>query len=175
MSQETTTLAGGCFWCLEAVYADLKDVNKVESGYSGGEAPDPNYQAVCTGETGHAEVVQITFDPEVISFDDLLRVFFAIHDPTTLDRQGADVGSQYRSAIFYHSDAQKESAERIRAEMASKWADPIVTELMPYDKFYVAEGYHKNYFAINSNQPYCRAVIAPKVAKFRKEFVVKLK
>ncbi|OQX65607.1 MAG: peptide-methionine (S)-S-oxide reductase [Anaerolinea sp. 4484_236] len=175
MPQEITTLAGGCFWCLEAIYADLKGVNKVESGYSGGEMPNPNYQAVCTGETGHAEVVQISFDSSIISFEDILRVFFSVHDPTTLNRQGADVGTQYRSAIFYHSQTQKESAERIMAEMASKWENPIVTEVTPFGEFYAAEGYHKNYFAINPDQPYCRAVIEPKVAKFRKEFVVKLK
>ena len=175
MSQEIATLAGGCFWCLEAVYADLKGVSKVESGYSGGEMQNPGYQAVCTGETGHAEVVQIRFEPEVISFADLLRIFFSVHDPTTLNRQGADVGTQYRSAIFYHSEIQKESAERIMAEMASKWKDPIVTEITPFEKFYIAEDYHQDYFANNPNQPYCRAVVAPKVEKFRKKFVVNLK
>jgi len=175
MATETTTLAGGCFWCLEAVYADLKGVEKVESGYSGGSVPNPSYQAVCTGETGHAEVVQIEFDPEVLSFADLLRVFFAIHDPTTLNRQGADVGTQYRSAIFYHTDEQKETAQRIIEEVAPEWKNPIVTEVTPFETFYRAEQYHQNYFALNPNQPYCRAVVAPKVQKFRKKFEVKLK
>ncbi len=175
MTQEIATLAGGCFWCLEAVYVDLKGVSKAESGYSGGVTPNPSYQAVCTGETGHAEVVQVTFDPEVISFDELLRVFFTIHDPTTLNRQGADVGTQYRSAIFYHSDAQQESAEKIMAEMAAQWANPIVTEVVPLEKYYPAESYHQNYFAINPDQPYCRAVVAPKVKKFQEKFVLKLK
>ncbi len=175
MSQEITTLAGGCFWCLEAVYADLKGVAKVESGYSGGLTSNPNYQAICTGETGHAEVVQISFDTIIISFDDLLRVFFSIHNPTTLNRQGADVGTQYRSAIFYHSDEQKEKAEKIIKEIAGEWENPIVTEVVPFEKFYKAEQYHQNYFATNPNQPYCRAVISPKVEKFRKNFVVKLK
>lgn len=175
MSQEIATLAGGCFWCIEAVFDDLKGVSKVESGYSGGDVPNPSYEAICTGQTGHAEVVQVTFDPENISFDDLLRVFFSVHDPTTLNRQGADVGTQYRSAIFYHSDAQKESAERIMEEMAAKWDHPIVTEITSFEKIYIAENYHQEYFANNPNQPYCRAVVAPKVAKFRKEFVASLK
>ncbi len=175
MPPEITTLAGGCFWCLEAVYADLKGVSKVESGYAGGEMPNPSYQAVCTGETGHAEVVQVTFDPAIISFEDLLRVFFTIHDPTTLNRQSADVRTQYRSAIFYHSKAQKEIAEEIMVEMADHWENPIVTEIVPLEKFYRAEQYHQNYFAINPNQPYCRTVVAPKLEKFRKKFVVKLK
>ncbi|MCP4140948.1 MAG: peptide-methionine (S)-S-oxide reductase MsrA [Chloroflexi bacterium] len=175
MSEEMATLAGGCFWCLEAVYGNLKGVYRVESGYSGGATPNPSYQAVCGGETGHAEVVQLTFDPEIISFDELLRVFFTIHDPTTLNRQGADVGTQYRSAIFYHSDSQKESAEKIMAEMAAEWADPIVTEIVPMEIFYRAEQHHQNYFALNPNQPYCRAVVAPKVKKFQEKFVLKLK
>ena len=175
MPQEIATLAAGCFWCVEAVFADLKGVSKVESGYSGGQTPNPSYEAVCTGATGHAEVVQVTFDAEVISLDDILRVFFSVHDPTTLNRQGADTGTQYRSAIFTHSDAQKEAAKRIMTEMASKWTNPIVTEVTPFEKFYVAEGYHQDYFANNPNQPYCRAVVAPKVEKFRKEFVVRLK
>ena len=175
MPQEITTLAGGCFWCLEAVYANLKGVIKVESGYSGGSVLNPSYQAVCTGETGHAEVVQVSFDPEIISFADILHVFFAIHDPTTLNRQGADVGTQYRSAIFYHSAEQKEVAEQIKTKMAAEWTNPIVTEIVPFEKFYPAEAYHQNYFANNANQPYCRAVVAPKVEKFRKKFVVKLK
>ena len=175
MSQEIATLAGGCFWCLEAVYIDLKGVAKVESGYSGGEMQNPSYQAVCTGETGHAEVVQISYDSEIISFDDLLRIFFTIHDPTTLNRQGGDVGTQYRSAIFYHSQEQKESAKQIMTEMASKWTNPIVTEVTPFEKIYIAEDYHQDYFANNANQPYCRAVVAPKIEKFRKAFVLKLK
>ena len=175
MPQEIATLAGGCFWCLEAVYVDLKGVSKVESGYSGGEMLNPSYQAICTGETGHAEVIQISFDSEIISFDDLLRIFFTIHDPTTLNRQGADAGTQYRSAIFYHSDAQKETAEQIIAETASKWTNPSVTEITPFEKIYIAEAYHQDYFANNSNQPYCRAIVAPKVEKFRKAFVLKLK
>ena len=175
MPQEIATLAGGCFWCIEAVFDDLKGVSKVESGYSGGEVPNPSYKAICTGNTGHAEVVQVTFDPATISFDDILRVFFSVHDPTTLNRQGADVGTQYRSAIFYHSDAQKDSAEHVMEEMASKWDNLIVTEVTPFEKIYIAENYHQEYFANNPNQPYCRAVVAPKVAKFRKEFVARLK
>jgi peptide-methionine (S)-S-oxide reductase len=175
MPQEIATLAGGCFWCLEAVYDDLQGVSLVESGYSGGATPNPSYQAVCTGETGHAEVVQVTFDPEVISFEELLTVFFSVHDPTTLNRQGADVGTQYRSAIFYHSDEQKAAAERVIAEVAPQWKDPIVTEVAAFEKFYIAEDYHQEYFANNPNQPYCRAVVAPKVEKFKKKFEFKLK
>lgn len=175
MSNEVATLAGGCFWCLEAVYDDLEGVLSVESGYSGGATPNPSYQAVCTGETGHAEVVQMTFNPEIISFDDLLRVFFAIHDPTTLNRQGADIGTQYRSAIFYHSEKQKETAERVIVELAPQWSNPIVTEVTPLETFYVAEDYHQEYFANNPNQPYCRVVVAPKVEKFKKKFEFKLK
>ena len=175
MSQEIATLAGGCFWCLEAVYADLKGVSKVESGYAGGKMPNPSYEAICTGTTGHAEVVQVTFDSEIISFDDLLRIFFTIHDPTTLNRQGADIGTQYRSAIFYHSAVQKEAAEKIIAEMAPQWTNPIVTEITLFEKIYIAEDYHQDYFANNANQPYCRAIVAPKVEKFRKKFELKLK
>ncbi len=175
MSQEIATLAGGCFWCIEAVYNDLQGVVKAESGYSGGAMPNPSYQAVCTGETGHAEVVQVTFDPEVISFGELLHVFFTVHDPTTLNRQGADIGTQYRSAIFYHSDEQKETAARVIAELAPQWSSPIVTEVTPFEKFYVAEGYHQEYFANNPNQPYCRAVVAPKVEKFKQKYEFKLK
>lgn len=175
MSNEIATLAGGCFWCLEAVYADLKGVEKVESGYSGGSTPNPSYPAVCTGETGHAEVVQISFDSDFVSFDDLLHVFFAVHDPTTLNRQGADTGTQYRSAIFYRTEAQRESAERIMAEVAPQWTNPVVTEITPFDVFYPAEEYHRDYFANNPNQPYCQAVVAPKVEKFRKKFEFKLK
>jgi len=175
MTNEIATLAGGCFWCIEAVYNDLQGVVKAESGYSGGATPNPSYQAVCTGETGHAEVVQVTFNPEVISFEELLHVFFAVHDPTTLNRQGADVGTQYRSAIFYHSAEQKATAEKVVSEVSSQWNNPIVTEITPFEKFYAAEDYHQEYFANNPNQPYCRAVVAPKVEKFRQKFVVNLK
>lgn len=171
------TLAGGCFWCLEAVYQNLRGVEKVESGYMGGFVDNPTYKQVCNGNTGHAEVVQITFNPETVSFKELLEVFFVIHDPTTLNRQGADVGTQYRSAIFYHSEEQKETAENVIAELTAEgvWSDPIVTEITPLDKFYVAEDYHQNYYATNPNQGYCRAVIAPKVAKFRQKFLEKLR
>jgi len=178
MSQhEVATLAGGCFWCLEAAFSDLKGVEKVESGYSGGHVRNPTYEQVCTGETGHAEVVQITFDPAVISFGDLLHVFFTIHDPTTMNRQGNDVGTQYRSAIYYHSPAQKAEAERVIAQlMADKvYDDPIVTEIKRLDKFYPAEEYHRDYYRRNPNQGYCRAVIAPKVAKVRKLYLDRLK
>ncbi len=171
------TLAGGCFWCLEAVFDELKGVESVKSGYSGGKVPGPTYAQVCDGDTGHAESVQITFDPAVLSYEDLLTVFFSIHDPTTLNRQGADVGTQYRSAIFYHDEEQKKAAEQViqKISAAGLWDDPIVTELVPFDKFYMAEDYHQEYFANNSFQPYCRAVIAPKVSKFRREFVNRLK
>ncbi len=176
-SHGLATLGGGCFWCLEAVYQELMGVEKVESGYAGGSVPNPTYRQVCTGTTGHAEVVQITFDPSVISFRELLQVFFTIHDPTTLNRQGADVGPQYRSVIFYHDEEQKRIAQEVMAEIeaAGIWPDPIVTELAPYTAFYRAEEYHQNYFRNNPAQPYCQVVIAPKVAKFRKEFVAKLK
>jgi peptide-methionine (S)-S-oxide reductase len=169
-NRETATLAGGCFWCLEAVYVELKGVEKVESGYMGGHVPDAGYEDVCSGSTGHAEVVQITFDPTVVSFRDLLDVFFTIHDPTTLNRQGHDAGTQYRSAIFTHSPEQKRSAEQAIAELTSQkvWPDPIVTEVAPASAFIKAESYHQNYFARNPDQPYCRAVVAPKVAKLRK-------
>ena len=174
---EVATLAGGCFWCLEAVFDDLNGVISVESGYSGGKTPNPTYQSVCTGMTGHAEVVQVTFDPEVISFTDLLHVFFTIHDPTTLNRQGADAGTQYRSAIFHHSPEQKAAAEQVIAEITAEklWDDPIVTQVAPFDKFYVAEDYHQEYYARNPFQPYCRAVIAPKVTKFRAKYFDRLK
>lgn len=177
MNRETATLAGGCFWCLEAVFDELKGVESVESGYSGGHVANPSYRAVCTGTTGHAEAAQITFDPSVISYEDLLRVFFATHDPTTLNRQGHDVGTQYRSAIFYHSPEQKAAAERIIAEVnaAGIWGRPIVTEVVPFKEFFVAEDYHQEYFANNPYQPYCMAVVAPKVLKFRKQFVDMLK
>ena len=169
-NREVATLAGGCFWCLEAVYKELRGVESVVSGYAGGTTPSPTYEQVCSGRTGHAEVTQITFDPNEISYDDLLDVFFTIHDPTTLNRQGGDVGTQYRSAIFYHSPEQKAAAEEaIRELTASKtWSDPIVTEVKPLDTFYPAESYHQDYFARNPDQAYCRAVVAPKVAKARK-------
>lgn len=174
---EVATLAGGCFWCLEAVFDELKGVESVESGYSGGKLQNPTYAQVCDGDTGHAEAVQVKFDPLVLSYKDLLTVFFAIHDPTTLNRQGADVGTQYRSAIFYHDEAQKETAEQVikKIEGEAIWEAPIVTEVTPFDKFYQAEDYHQEYFAHNTYQPYCRAVIAPKVSKFRREFVSHLK
>ena len=178
MSQrEIATLAGGCFWCLEAAFGQLRGVERVESGYSGGTVPNPSYEDVSTGTTGHAEVVQITFDPQIVSFADLLHVFFTIHDPTTLNRQGGDVGTQYRSAIFYHSPAQKAEAERVIAELQAEkvWEDPIVTEVRPLAQFYPAEEYHRDYFRRNPNQGYCSAVVAPKVAKVRKLYFDRLK
>jgi peptide-methionine (S)-S-oxide reductase len=177
MKQEVATLAGGCFWCLEAVYDELKGVQSVESGYANGAVPNPTYEQVCSGKTGHAEVVQITFDSEVVSFRNLLEVFFTVHDPTTLNRQGADVGTQYRSAIFYHSPEQKATAEAVISELTAEklWNDPIVTEVAPLDLFYVAEEYHQEYFANHPYQGYCQVVIAPKVAKFRKQYLEQLK
>jgi len=178
MSQrEVATLAGGCFWCLEAAFQDLKGVENVQSGYAGGRVANPSYEDVCTGTTGHAEVVQITFNPQVVSFEDLLHVFFTIHDPTTLNRQGADVGTQYRSAIFYHSPEQKATAERVIAELQAQklWDEPVVTELKPLTAFYPAEEYHRDYFRRNPTQGYCQAVIAPKVAKVRKLYFDRLK
>jgi peptide-methionine (S)-S-oxide reductase len=174
---EVATLGGGCFWCTEAVFDELKGVEKVESGYSGGTAANPTYRHVCTGTTGHAEVVNITFDPKVISLKELLKVFFTVHDPTTLNRQGADVGTQYRSAIFYHSDDQKAVADEVIKEIEAEkiWDAPIVTEVTPFKAFYKAEDYHQEYFAQNPEQPYCRIVIAPKVAKFREHYREKLK
>ena len=174
---ETATLAGGCFWCLEAAFQQLKGVSRVASGYAGGTVPNPSYEAVCTGSTGHAEVTQVEFDPAVIAYRDLLDVFFTIHDPTTLDRQGADVGTQYRSAIFYQSPEQERVAREVIARLAAEkvWDDPIVTEVVPLTAFYPAEAYHRDYYTRNANQPYCRAVIAPKVAKLRKQFLEKLK
>ena len=176
-NRETATLAGGCFWCLEAIFDDLRGVDDVVSGYSGGFVLNPTYRQVCDGRTGHAEVVQISFDPAVISFRELLEVFFAIHDPTTLNRQGADVGPQYRSAIFYHSPEQKATAQAVIAELnAAKVFDkPIVTEVTGVTKFYAAEDYHQEYYVNNTSQPYCRMVISPKVAKLRKDFAAKLK
>ena len=175
--REVATLAGGCFWCLEAVYDELRGVENVVSGYSGGNVANPSYEMVCTGTTGHAEAVQITFDPSIISFKQILQIFFTIHDPTTLNRQGPDTGTQYRSAIFYHSPEQKETAKQVIAELESSrlWDRPIVTELKPLDRFYPAEAYHQEYFKRNPNQAYCRIVIEPKVAKFRKHFLDKLK
>jgi peptide-methionine (S)-S-oxide reductase len=175
-STATCTLAGGCFWCLEAVFLQLKGVSAVQSGYAGGKRPNPTYEQVCSGATGHAEVVRVTFDPGVISFNDLLDVFFTIHDPTTLNRQGADTGTQYRSAVFYESaEQEKEARAKIAAlEAEHVWDDPIVTEVVPLEKFWPAENYHDNYFARNPQNPYCAAVIAPKVAKARKHFFEKL-
>ena len=174
--REVATLAGGCFWCLEAVYRDLRGVEQVVSGYTGGTAINPTYEQVCSGRTGHAEVVQITFDPSVVSFRELLEVFFTIHDPTTLNRQGGDVGTQYRSAIFYHSPEQRTVAEQVMAELEAEhvYDAPIVTELTPFTVFYPAEAYHQDYFARNPYQPYCAAVIAPKVAKFRRQYLERL-
>ncbi len=175
--KEQATLGGGCFWCLEAVLEQLRGVEKVESGYAGGATLHPTYQQVCTGTTGHAEVVQVTFDPAVISYREILEVFFATHDPTTRNRQGPDVGTQYRSAIFYHSPEQKRVAEQLIAELnaAGTWSAPIVTEVTPVEKFYRAEDYHQRYFRQNPAQAYCQAVVGPKVAKFRKQYAAKLK
>ncbi len=176
-AREVATLGGGCFWCLEAVYEELRGVEKVESGYSGGSMPDPTYREVCSGTTGHAEVVQVTFDPSVVSFREILGVFFTIHDPTTLNRQGADVGTQYRSVIFYHDEEQRRVAEEVISELEAEgiWKDPIVTELVPLDAYYGAEDYHQGYFRNNGSQPYCQVIIAPKVAKFRKQYLEQLK
>jgi len=166
------TLAGGCFWCLEAVYDDMQGIQSVVSGYMGGRVDNPTYEQICTGTTGHAEVVQVRYDPDVVSYRDLLEVFFTIHDPTTLNRQGNDVGTQYRSAIFYHDEAQKETAESIIAEMeqANVWDSPIVTEVTPLDTFYAAEDYHQDYYQNNTYQPYCQFVVRPKLQKFRQKF-----
>jgi peptide-methionine (S)-S-oxide reductase len=174
---QTATLGAGCFWCVEAVFDDLEGVEDVVSGYSGGHKENPTYQEVCSESTGHAEVVQIKFDPDVISYDDILRVFFTVHDPTTLNRQGNDIGTSYRSAIFYHSDEQRAAAERVKDEIASEglYNEPIVTEITPFDRFWPAEDYHQEYFANNPNQPYCSAVVAPKVAKFRQKYASRLK
>ena len=171
------TFGGGCFWCTEAIFQDVIGVEKVVSGYAGGHVDNPSYRAVCDGTTGHAEVIQVTYDPAVISYEDLLMVFFKTHDPTTLNRQGADVGTQYRSIIFYHDDTQKETAQRVKDVLnrSGEYHSPIVTEIEPYDRFYVAEGYHQEYYNNNRYQPYCMAVIDPKVRKFRKSFANKLK
>jgi peptide-methionine (S)-S-oxide reductase len=170
-------LGGGCFWCLEAVFEQLRGVDKVESGYAGGIVPNPGYQQVCTGTTGHAEVVQVTFDPGVISYREILEIFFVTHDPTTRNRQGPDVGTQYRSAIFYVTPEQKERAERLITDLnaAGIWSVPLVTEIVPLDRFYRAEDYHQGYFRQNPGQGYCQAVVAPKVAKLRKQYAAKLK
>ena len=175
--KEVATLAGGCFWCVEAVFDDLKGVESVESGYSGGRLPNPTYKQICTGATGHAEVIRITFDPSVISYREILDVFFTIHDPTTLNRQGNDVGTQYRSAIFYHSPEQKAIAEQTIKQLSADkvWRDPIVTQVVPEEPFYVAENYHQEYFRQHGYEPYCQAVVAPKMRKFRKKFKAKLK
>lgn len=174
---EIATLAGGCFWCLEAVFDELNGVQSVVSGYAGGHAQAPSYQEVCAGTTGHAEAVRLHFDPAILAYQDLLKVFFAIHDPTTRNRQGADVGTQYRSAIFYHDDSQKQAAEQLIRELEQQhlWDRPIVTELTQAGPFFEAEEYHQQYFARNPYQPYCMAVVAPKVSKFRKHFLGKLK
>ena len=174
---EVITMGGGCFWCIEAVFDELKGVRKVESGYSGGSVPNPTYKQVCTGETGHAEVVQVTFDPSLISLKELLEVFFTVHDPTTVNRQGADVGTQYRSVIFYRTGEQKRVAEQVTREVeADKLYDrPVVTQLVPFSAFYKAEDYHQEYYEHNSGQPYCQVVISPKLEKFRKHFKDKLK
>lgn len=174
---ETATLAAGCFWCVEAVFDDLVGVEDVVSGYSGGHTENPTYQQVCSETTGHAEVVQIKFDPSQLSFADLLRVYFTVHDPTQLNRQGNDIGTSYRSAIFYHSDEQRDTANEIIAEITAEaiYDNPIVTEVTAFDKFWPAEDYHQEYFANNPNQPYCAGVVAPKVAKFRQKFASRLK
>jgi peptide-methionine (S)-S-oxide reductase len=176
-SVEIATFGAGCFWCVEAVYQNVNGVLKVESGYAGGQIKNPSYKEVCTGRTGHAEVCQITFDPRVVSYNQLLEVFFGTHDPTTLNRQGGDVGTQYRSSIMYHSDAQKASAElAIQAANASgNWSDPVVTEVVPVDTFYRAEDYHMDYFNLHGEQPYCQMVVRPKVEKFKKTFSEYLK
>ncbi len=178
MATEVATLAGGCFWCLEAVFDQFQGVESVESGYMGGDSPNPSYEDICTGDTGHAEVVRVTFDPAVVGFRDLLAVFFTIHDPTTPNRQGNDVGTQYRSAIFFHSPEQERAAREVIASLAAEklWANPIVTEVVPASTFWQAEDYHQEYFArVGSQNPYCSFVVEPKVAKFRKHFIDRLK
>jgi peptide-methionine (S)-S-oxide reductase len=175
MATETATLGGGCFWCLEAVYQELKGVLQVESGYTGGQVPDPTYEQVCGGTTGHAEVVRVTFDRDVVSYRELLEIFFTIHDPTTLNRQGNDVGTQYRSVIYHHSPEQLDTARHVIAEMANVWDAPIVTEVSPAETYYKAEPYHQNYFRQHPLQGYCAFVVAPKLEKFRKIFAEKVK
>ena len=171
---DIATLGGGCFWCLEAVYQQLKGVHAVESGYTGGQVSDPTYEQVCTGTTGHAEVVRVSFDPDIVSYREILEIFFTIHDPTTLNRQGNDAGTQYRSVIYFHSPEQREIARHVIAEMANVWDAPLVTELSPAETYYKAEEYHQNYFRQNPLQGYCGFVVAPKVAKFRQTFAAKL-
>jgi peptide-methionine (S)-S-oxide reductase len=175
--EELATLGGGCFWCLEAVYRRVEGVTEVSAGYAGGQAPNPTYQAVCSGTTGHAEVVEVRFDPSIIGYREILEIFFAIHDPTTPNRQGADIGTQYRSAIFYHTPDQEATARRVIADLETEgvWDGSIVTELAPLRVFFPAEDYHKAYFERNGNQPYCQVVVAPKVAKFRQKFAHRLR
>lgn len=177
VATEAATLAGGCFWCLEAVFRELEGVESVVSGYTGGTVPRPTYQQVCSGRTGHAEAVQVSFDPDRVSYRHILEVFFSVHDPTTLDRQGGDVGTQYRSAIFYHDERQRDIAREVIRELgeARLWKDPIVTQVVPLDKFYPAEEYHQEYFARHPEQGYCQMVVSPKVAKFRKQWAGRLK
>lgn len=174
---QTATLAAGCFWCVEAIFDALEGVEDVVSGYTGGHTENPTYQQVCSETTGHAEAIQIRFDPDVISYEDLLRIFFTTHDPTTLNRQGNDIGTSYRSGIFYHDEAQRASAEKVRDEIAAEglYEDPIVTEITKFDRFWPAENYHQEYFQNNPSQPYCAAVVAPKVAKFRQKYASRLK
>ncbi len=174
---ETITIGGGCFWCVEAVYSELKGVISVEPGYSGGDVANPTYREVCTGDTGHAEVVQVTFDPRVISLKDILEVFFSVHDPTTLNRQGPDVGTQYRSVIFYRDEAQKRTALAVMKEISAEnlYSKPLVTQLVPFAAFYKAEDYHRDYYALHGSEPYCQFVISPKIAKFRQKFAAELK
>jgi peptide-methionine (S)-S-oxide reductase len=175
-TKEKATLGGGCFWCLEAVFSNLEGVEKIESGYSGGKIDNPTYEQICSGSTGHAEVVQITFNTDLIAFQDILEVFFDIHDPTTLNRQGNDIGTQYRSVIFHHSEEQKEIAEGLIKKLESKktWENPIVTEVSPLIEFFKAEKYHQNYFKLNASQPYCKIVIEPKIAKFKEKYSTRL-
>jgi peptide-methionine (S)-S-oxide reductase len=176
-NMEQITLGSGCFWCTEAVFSRLKGVESAVSGYSGGEKKDPTYKEVCAGTTGHAEVVQVTFDPNVISLEAILEVFWKTHDPTTLNRQGGDIGTQYRSAVYYHSAAQKETAEHVKKALSESgaWSAPIVTEITAFEKFWPAEDYHQTYFELNGSQPYCQMVVGPKVEKFKKVFAEKLK
>ena len=177
MQLETAILGGGCFWCLEAVYDELMGVVSVESGYSGGKDVGPSYQEVCTGATGHAEVVRVNFDPQIISYREILQIFFTIHDPTSLNRQGSDVGTQYRSVILYRDESQKQTAEQVIQEIEAEklWDKPLVTQLVPFEAFYIAEDYHQEYFKKNPYQGYCQMVVAPKVAKFRQKFAARLK
>ncbi|HEX8476033.1 MAG TPA: peptide-methionine (S)-S-oxide reductase MsrA [Pyrinomonadaceae bacterium] len=174
---EVATLGGGCFWCVEAVFDELKGVERVESGYSGGQVENPSYRQVCAGTTGHAEVIQITFDPQVVTFREILEIFFTVHNPTTLNRQGADVGTQYRSVIFYHDETQRAIAQEVINEInaAKTWDAPVVTEVAPFEKFYEAEDYHQEYFRMHGTEPYCQMVIAPKMSKFREHYRERLK